>query len=96
MVVVELRFAHELQVDVPQRGVEAERIGLGLIEQHPLEAPLPQRQRLRHQRGLAHAAQADNHRHRLNIHPGSGTDEVRTQPGQFPCAPDEMLMARRG
>ena len=46
VLVVAAQFAIELQVDVPERGIEAEGVGFGLVEQYPLEARLPQRQRL--------------------------------------------------
>ena len=28
--------------------------------------------------------------------PAAGADELRTQPGQLPCAADEVLVSRRG
>ena len=69
VIVVAAQLAAQLQIDVAQRGIEAEGVRLGLVEQHPLEARLPQRQRLGGERRLAHAAQAGDHRHRLHLRP---------------------------
>ncbi len=79
-------------MDVAQGGIEAQGIGLGLIEQHPLEAALPQVQCLGGERGLAHAAQAGDYRHRLYLVPAAGADELRPQPNQLPGAADKVLM----
>ena len=96
MLVVADQLFVEPQVDVAKRGLEAQRIRLGLVDQHPLEPRFPKCQHLGGQCRLAHAAQAGDDRHGLHLGPVAGADELRTQTGQFPRAANELRVSRRG
>ena len=42
VLVVAARFVYQLEVNIAQGGVKVEGVGLGLVEQHPLKARLPE------------------------------------------------------